>query len=53
MDKKLVSYFVAGAVIAVASLGVSASLEVVLFATLVGPAVLLLTVAVLRHNARL
>ena len=52
MDKKLVYYLMVGAVIAMAALGVSASFEFVLFTTLVGPAVLLLAFAILRHNAR-
>ena len=50
MDKKLLSYFITGAVIAMAALRLGASFEVVLLASLIGPAVLLLAVTILRQN---
>ena len=51
--KNLLYYFVAGTVIAMVEQGLGASFGVVLFASSIGPAVLLLAVAILRYNAHL
>lgn len=53
MGKNLLYYFVAGTVIAMAAQGLGAGFVVVLFASIIGPAVLLLAVAILRYNGRL
>ena len=53
MGKNLLYYFVAGTVIAMVAQGLGASFVFVLFASAIGPAVLLLAVAILRYNGRL
>ena len=53
MGKNLLYYFVAGTVIAMVAKGLGASFEVIFFASSIGPAVLLLAVAILRYNIRL
>ena len=53
MGKNLLYYFVAGTIIAMVAQGFGASIVVVLFASSIGPAVLLLAVAILRYNGRL
>ena len=50
MLKNLLFYMVASAVIALIAQLVGASLGVVLFASLVGPPVLLLIVGIMRYN---
>ena len=53
MGKNLLYYFMAGTVIAMVAQGLGASLGVVLFASSIGPGVLLLAVAILRYNGHL
>ena len=53
MGKNLLYYFVAGTVIAIAAQALGANFVVVLFASIIGPAVLLLVVAILRYNGHL
>ena len=53
MGKNLLFYFVAGTVIAVVAQGLGAGFGVVFVASSIGPAVLLLGVAILRYNGRL
>jgi len=48
--KKLLFYFVASTIIAMVAQALGANFGVVLFASFIGPAVILLTVAVLRYN---
>ena len=53
MGKNLLYYFVAGTIIAVVAERLGAGLGVVFMASSIGPAVLLLAVAILRYNGRL
>ena len=53
MGKNLLYYFVVGTVIAIAAQGLGASFVVVFFASAIGPAVLLLAVAILRYRGNL
>ena len=53
MGKNLLYYFVAGTLIALAAQGLGANFVVVLDASTIGPAVLLLAVAILRYNGQL
>ena len=53
VGKNLLYYFVAGTVIALVAERLGASLGVVFLASAIGPAVLLLAVAILRYNRRL
>ena len=53
MGKNLLYYFVAGTVIALVAQRLGANFGVVFFTSAIGPAVLLLAVAILRYNHRL
>ncbi|MCH8974664.1 MAG: hypothetical protein IH869_06275 [Chloroflexi bacterium] len=53
MGKNLLYYFVAGTLIALVAQGLGANFVVVLAASMIGPAVLLLAVAILRYNGQL
>ncbi len=53
MGKNLLYYFVAGTLIALVAQGVGANFVVVLAASTIGPALLLLAVAILRYNGQL
>ena len=53
MGKNLLFYFVAGTLIAMAAQALGANFVVVLVASSIGPAVLLLAVAILRYNGQL
>ena len=53
MGKNLLYYFVAGTIIAIVAEVLGANIGVVLIASSVGQAVLLLAVAILRYNGKL
>ena len=53
VGKNLLYYFVAGTLIALVAQGLGANFVVVLAASMIGPAVLLLAVAILRYNGQL
>ncbi len=48
--KNLLFYFVAGTIMSVVAQALGANIGIVLFAGFIGPPVLLLTLAVMRHN---
>ena len=50
MGKSLLFYFVSSTVIALVAQALGAGLGVVLFASLVGPSLILVVVAVMRYN---
>ncbi len=51
MMKNMIFYTVAGSLIAVVLQAVGASLAVVLFSSLIGPPILLLTIRLIRYNS--
>ena len=53
MGKNLLYYSVVGTLIALAAQGLGANFVVVLAASTIGPAVLLLAVAILRYNGKI
>ena len=53
MGKNLLYYFVAGTFIMLVAQGFGANIVVVLAASTIGPAVLLLAVAILRYHGQL
>lgn len=53
MGKNLLFYFVAGTIIATVAQFLGAGFVVVLIASMIGPAVLLLAVAILRYNGQI